>query len=92
MPKLRPTTVGTLSALFLLGAIPAFAFLMIGYDVWVFQRWGVDATISRGMERLWYAWPGVAFLMGNVLGLGIGFLAGHFGMPQPPINKEEHGS
>ena len=88
MRKLIPTTVGTLSVVVLLFSVFSLGALMIAYDVWVFNRWGVDATISRGMERLWYAWPGVAFLMGIILGLIIGMLAGHFGMPQPPEERE----
>ena len=82
---MKPAAFGVLNACLLLAAIAAFIGLVGLYDYWAAAHYGIEATISRGFERIWYFWPGAAFGMGLFAGFVQGFLAGHFGAAQPPL-------
>jgi uncharacterized membrane protein len=70
--------IQTVSVCVLLGILVLTVLGAVVYDVWVARRYGVEATISRGMQRLGLLAPIFPFGVGILLGLVIGVLAGHF--------------
>ncbi len=82
---MTPVAAGIMNALLLVVFFLMFLAAVGLWDKWAANRWGVEGTISRGMQRLWYFWPGIAFAMGLGVGYLLGFLSGHFGAPQPPL-------
>jgi hypothetical protein len=80
-----PEAIGILAALLLLPTLGVFIVIVGAVDGWLYKRWGVEATISRGMERLWKCWPWIPAAMFLLIGFTLGLLTGHFGWPQPPI-------
>jgi hypothetical protein len=60
-----------------LGFVIAVTALVIGYDVWVIRAWGVEASISRVMRRLFGASP--TLFVSVVFWLGL--LVGHIWLP-----------
>lgn len=60
-----------------LGVVLALTAAAIGYDVTAIRAWGVDASISRVMRRLFGACP--TLFVATVFWLGI--LVGHIWLP-----------
>lgn len=87
--KMSPKTIGVTAAILLLVATGAFIAVVGVVDAWLIDTWGIDASISRGMERMGYFWPAIPFMIGMLAGLLLGFLGGHFWAPQPPIRKPD---
>ncbi len=85
LSALEPETIGVLAAILLLPALGLFVVVIAALDVWLAQKWGNEATISRGMERLWKAWPWIPACMFLVIGVILGLLIGHFGWTQAPL-------
>lgn len=73
MPNLTPVQAQWLTLAFVLTA----TILVIGYDVIAIRTWGVEASISRVLRRLFGGCPTLAVAL--VFWLGI--LVGHIWLP-----------
>jgi hypothetical protein len=73
MPNLTPVQAQWLTLAFLV----AVTVVAVGYDVLAIRAWGVEASISRVLRRLFTAYPTlfVAFIF------WLGILVGHIGLP-----------
>jgi hypothetical protein len=60
-----------------LGFVIAMSAIVIGYDVLIIRAYGVDASISRVLRRLFATSP--VFWAAFVFWLGV--MVGHFGLP-----------
>lgn len=79
------SAIGLASAMVLLAGLLGSVLSLAVYDVIIYRKFGVEATISRGMQRLGYAAPIFAFAVGILVGLLVGVMAGHFWWSQPPV-------
>ena len=85
---ITPTSIGLAAAVCLIPALLLFVALIGWIDGWLIRKWGNEASISRGMERLWKAFPWIPAAMFLFIGFLLGLLTGHFGWPQSPIVGE----
>lgn len=60
-----------------LAFVVAVTIVVIGYDILAIRAWGVEASISRVLRRLFEVYPTlfVAFIF------WVGILVGHIGLP-----------
>lgn len=79
------TITQVLVAAIFLGVLAAAGLGLAGWDVYLAARYGVDATISRSMQRLGFQTPVVAFAVGFLLCGTIFGLASHFWWPDAPL-------
>jgi len=84
---MSPKQIGVTAAIILPVAFVGFCGLVGMADFLLIKKWGVDASISRGMERLGYFWPAIPAGIYMALGFLFGWLAGHFWSPQPPLTQ-----
>jgi hypothetical protein len=68
------TDIQVVSAAVFFGTLLLAAIVLIAYDLWVYQAYGYEATITDSVRYLSRVAPVIAF----VFGLVIGILAGHF--------------
>jgi hypothetical protein len=73
MPNFTPAQAQLLTLAF----VAAVTVLVLGYDILAIRAWGVEASISRVLRRLFVVCP--TLFVAFVFWLGI--LIGHIGMP-----------
>ncbi|MGP0063540.1 MAG: hypothetical protein ACLQGP_08080 [Isosphaeraceae bacterium] len=73
MTNLTPAQAQWLTLAFVVAA----TIVVVGYDVLAIRAWGVDASISRVLRRLFIVYP--TLFVAFVFWLGI--LVGHIGLP-----------
>lgn len=73
MSNLTPSQAQWLTLAFVL----AVTFVVISYDVLAIRAWGVEASISRVLHRLFNVYP--TLFVALVFWLGL--LVGHIGLP-----------
>jgi hypothetical protein len=71
-----------------LGTLAFLVLGMAGWDVYLAARFGVDATISRSMQRLGFRDPVIAFAVGFLCVGSVFGLAAHFWWPQAPLTYD----
>jgi hypothetical protein len=73
MPSLTPVQAQWLTLAF----VVAVTVVVVGYDILAIRAWGVEASISRVLRRLFIVYP--TLFVAFVFWLGI--LVGHIGLP-----------
>ena len=73
MPNFTPGQAQWLTLAF----VVAVTILVLGYDILAIRAWGVEASISRVLRRLFIVYP--TLFVAFVFWLGI--LVGHIGLP-----------